>query len=394
MKKKQALKKLNELISTISYLPPYDYSAIDYYNSDDYFRSNEFGFDEWHQELRKAIGYIFIEDKSLRLIALNSVGKDYDMLDGIEPKEKDFLLLYKTQMEEKEALIKKYIKEIEEYWTEDEPIEVVDEVKHKENSKKGSKEMIDVFISHISEEKNVALVLKEWIDSTFLGHYNVFVSNDDDCINIGDKWLEQISNAIDESKVLIAICSAASMPRPWINFEIGCAYSKKIPIMPICHSGMTKSTLPSPISEFQGINLDSEESLERLFKGIAKNLDIKRLPKINYQDMLNEINNALGTVSVKEEIKVVVKEEIKEEVLYGKKKFCENILKVYMYENLVLTSNEVAGKLRNNLQLTQHYLDKMVEDKYFYSEYLSMTGYTYTLAPKGRGYMIENGIIT
>jgi len=35
-----------------------------------------------------------------------------------------------------------------------------------------------VFISHISEEKELAFVLKEWIETTFLGQLSVFVSSE------------------------------------------------------------------------------------------------------------------------------------------------------------------------------------------------------------------------
>ena len=34
-----------------------------------------------------------------------------------------------------------------------------------------------VFISHVSEEAPLALVLKEWIENSFLGQVDVFVSS-------------------------------------------------------------------------------------------------------------------------------------------------------------------------------------------------------------------------
>ena len=61
------------------------------------------------------------------------------------------------------------------------------------------------FISHISEEKNLALVFKKWIESSFLGQISVFVSSDPQSIPAGNKWREDLTYALDESKLLIIL---------------------------------------------------------------------------------------------------------------------------------------------------------------------------------------------
>ncbi|MDZ7662950.1 toll/interleukin-1 receptor domain-containing protein [Thiohalophilus sp.] len=95
---------------------------------------------------------------------------------------------------------------------------------------------MDIFISHISSEAPLAKILKEWIESTFSGGVRVFVSSDSDDIPAGSKWLDKISQALSESKILILLCSSASVIKPWINFEAGAGWAKNVPIMPVCHS--------------------------------------------------------------------------------------------------------------------------------------------------------------
>ena len=56
---------------------------------------------------------------------------------------------------------------------------------------------MNVFISHISEEAHIAKVLKEWIESSFLGQCDVFVSSDKEDIPAGSKWLDQIDTALE-----------------------------------------------------------------------------------------------------------------------------------------------------------------------------------------------------
>ena len=252
--------------------------------------------------------------------------------------------------------------------------------------------MNHIFISHISEEKELALVLKGWIEDTFIGTFDVFVSNDEDCITVGDKWLTQIKKAIDESKVLIAICSEASMPRPWINFEIGCAWAKDIPIMPICHTGITRSTLPAPISEFQGINIDNKESLEKLFKGIAKHLKVAKMPRISYQDMLDEINEALGKVVVKEIAKkeVVIKEENKKKDIH---EIEEKILLTYSINQSESDAIYISETIKEKLIKTQFYIDSLVQNNYLYDSYFTNSDILYGIDHKGREYLVKNNLV-
>ncbi|HYR02507.1 MAG TPA: toll/interleukin-1 receptor domain-containing protein, partial [Syntrophobacteria bacterium] len=83
-----------------------------------------------------------------------------------------------------------------------------------------------VFISHISEEAPLAHVLKDWIESSFAGQCDVFVSSDKDDIPAGSKWLEEIESALGSASALIVLCSPSSLSRPWISFETGCGWIK------------------------------------------------------------------------------------------------------------------------------------------------------------------------
>ena len=152
---------------------------------------------------------------------------------------------------------------------------------------------MDIFISHISTEAPLALVIKDWIETTFTGNIDVFVSSDNDNIPIGSKWLDEISSALSECKILIILCSPAAMTRPWIHFEAGCGWVKQIPVMTICHSGLSKSKLPSPLSALQGKDITDESFSTDFFESLKIYLDVKKLPKIDHQAFQNDIDSAL-----------------------------------------------------------------------------------------------------
>ncbi len=127
-----------------------------------------------------------------------------------------------------------------------------------------------IFISHITEEREIALALKRLIESSFLGMMDVFVSSDPTSIELGRRWLEQITVALKHCAVEVILASPESVRRPWINFEAGAGWIRDIPVIPLCHSGMVPGKLPSPMSNLQAALATDVASLRLIFPVLAK----------------------------------------------------------------------------------------------------------------------------
>lgn len=156
-----------------------------------------------------------------------------------------------------------------------------------------------VFISHIHEESPIAKVLKEWIETTFSGNVVVFVSSDIRDLPAGKRWLNEIDSSLSSCSVFIMLCSPASVTRPWINFEAGCAWIKKVPLMPVCHSGIRKHELLSPISEFQAVEIDEKTFVDDFFESLRIHFKMSKLPRIDGEAMRKELKEALDSVEVR-----------------------------------------------------------------------------------------------
>lgn len=157
---------------------------------------------------------------------------------------------------------------------------------------------MNVFISHIHEEAKLAQVLKNWIESTFAGQINVFVSSDRRDIPLGSRWLEKIDSALSSSSVFVILCSPASLPRSWINFEAGCAWMKRVPLIPLCHSGIKKGELPTPISIFEAFELESADWIDDFFESLKNHFKISSYARIDKLVMAKELKQALGSVAL------------------------------------------------------------------------------------------------
>jgi hypothetical protein len=149
--------------------------------------------------------------------------------------------------------------------------------------------MAHVFISHISEEKLTAESLKSLLARDFLGLLRIFLSSDTQSIAVGKEWLKSVEEALNDAALMVVLCSGESVRRPWINFEAGAAWMRKIPIIPICHAGLSPSELAMPLSLRQGLAINDPDGLKRLYQGVTEKLSCE-MPATNFVSLAQELS--------------------------------------------------------------------------------------------------------
>lgn len=149
---------------------------------------------------------------------------------------------------------------------------------------------MQVFLSHISEESTEARGLKAELEKALPG-IEVFVSAAD--IHYGDQWLKVIDEAMERAKIVLTLCSPGSVRRPWINFESGSGWSRRIPVIPLCHKGLTKDQLPDPLGIFQAIELVNADSFRTLSERLAAEFKIKIAKSYNFLDLVESMKTKL-----------------------------------------------------------------------------------------------------
>ncbi len=145
-----------------------------------------------------------------------------------------------------------------------------------------------VFISHITEESELAVILSEEIKKSYLGMLDTFVSSDGESLPAGGRWLDTIDAALTKSAIQISLCSPQSIKRPWINFEAGASWIRRIPVIPVCHSGLVKGKLPIPLSMLQATDIDNESDLKTLFNELTRILEANQTPNIDYSSIISK----------------------------------------------------------------------------------------------------------
>ena len=135
-----------------------------------------------------------------------------------------------------------------------------------------------IFLSHIHEEKLLAILLKDAIENEFSGFVDVFVSSDGSSIIAGSNFLKKIESSLINCIGAIYLISPMSVKKNWINFELGAVWVRnvmsianslaEIPTLPICHSGMKLSGLPMPLNNLNAIQANEASQLEFAFRSL------------------------------------------------------------------------------------------------------------------------------
>ena len=159
-----------------------------------------------------------------------------------------------------------------------------------------------IFLSHIHEESDMALALKQEIEDEFAGFVDVFVSSDGISIPSGTNFLTRIQDSLIECVGAVYLISPTSVKRNWINFELGAVWVRNvasvkvgnpdIPTIPFCHSGMTPSALPMPLNNLNSIQANQPGQLEAAFRSIQSAVGIKaRKLKTNFVELANAVES-------------------------------------------------------------------------------------------------------
>lgn len=156
-----------------------------------------------------------------------------------------------------------------------------------------------IFLSHIHEEAELAKLIQNAIENEFSGFVEVFVSSDGKTIPSGSNFLKRIEDGLTNCIGAIYLISPFSVKRNWINFELGAVWirnsmsvnsgGKEVPTIPFCHSGITPSKLPMPLTNLSSILANNSSNLELAFKSIQTAVGGKGKLKTDFDELAKNI---------------------------------------------------------------------------------------------------------
>lgn len=152
-------------------------------------------------------------------------------------------------------------------------------------------EKVSIFISHGSNDKDLALALKRMLDQSFTGAIDTFVSSSD--LLPGEDWYSVIRARVQNANFVLVLLTPFSYQKSWVIFEAGAAVGRGLNPIPICAKGLDIFKVIEPLNTYQVISLQDEEQVNLLVRKIE--LEFKLVSSINAEhiDKVLELSKPL-----------------------------------------------------------------------------------------------------
>lgn len=139
-----------------------------------------------------------------------------------------------------------------------------------------------IFLSHITQDASIAAELESFVHTTLLGGVELFNTSNRESLRPGDPWRDSILLGLRTCAAALVVATPESVNAPWINFESGGAWVSEKRVIPCCAKGMTKSSLPAPLSHLQALEIEDPEDLEQLIHFLATVASLNDPEKVDY----------------------------------------------------------------------------------------------------------------
>ena len=153
----------------------------------------------------------------------------------------------------------------------------------------------------IGEEKHIAARIKELLRESFGSDVRIFVSSDYESIRSGSDWQVEIIAALKSSRVVLILCSADSVTRPWINYEAGVGDGTdwevrevgRTSVFPLVVRNFSKGKVPLPLSRKHVRDAYDADDIKALLRDISEDIGIVASP-VNVDKFVADMQEAMG----------------------------------------------------------------------------------------------------
>jgi hypothetical protein len=125
--------------------------------------------------------------------------------------------------------------------------------------------MAHVFFSYSRSDRALARQLRQDLCAAGMDLWS------DRELDLGGRWLTEISVAISESRAMILLASPAALASKWAMREVAAAQSSGIPVIPLLAEGTRYSDLPTNLAGINGVDLADgyQESVAMIAAGLG-----------------------------------------------------------------------------------------------------------------------------
>ncbi|EKF55612.1 hypothetical protein I215_06627 [Galbibacter marinus] len=166
-----------------------------------------------------------------------------------------------------------------------------------ENSKnvsnKETEKIMDIFISHSSQDADTAKLLIDLLKTSLnLSSSRIRCTSVNGYrLPAGASTDETLKKEVHDSKVLIGLISPKSINSAYVLFELGARWGASLPLIPLITSELGSELLKGPLSGINALNCCEPAQLQQLISDLKSELEITGESPEVYQDKIESLVN-------------------------------------------------------------------------------------------------------
>ncbi|PJJ55047.1 TIR domain-containing protein [Hymenobacter chitinivorans] len=154
---------------------------------------------------------------------------------------------------------------------------------------------MDIFISHSSQDANVAKLLIDLIRAAFnMSARRIRCTSVDGYrLPAGASTDEQLKKEVHDAKVMVALISASSMDSTYVLFELGARWATSLPFVPLVTNNLGTQLLKGPLGGINALNISSTAQVHQLISDLSSFLKLESESPAVYQDKIEVLVETL-----------------------------------------------------------------------------------------------------
>ncbi len=144
-----------------------------------------------------------------------------------------------------------------------------------------------IFVSHVSDDKQLAEAIKSAINDAFEGSIELYLAVHE--LAGGDEWKTEIRKNLNECDALISVMTPASINRPWIYIEWSAFWIEGRQFFCLMGDGVEVSHLIEPMRDLQAVKLSLVDDVRRFFRRLKEYSGFREVPYKHVDDFVDKV---------------------------------------------------------------------------------------------------------
>ena len=134
-----------------------------------------------------------------------------------------------------------------------------------------------VYIGYDGEiGKQMARILKHWLDAFFQGKILVFLAHYDTAP--GNDWSDQLQRSMQEADYALLCVTGERVHSPWLYYEAGMLYAHNAIVIPVLFFGVSHSVLDGPLGDAWAVTLEHDD-MYKLVNELQRYIRLSNAPQ-------------------------------------------------------------------------------------------------------------------